>query len=161
VVETTNQNPTEITSFVTNSHGHDCKQWEISAFLRNETPRFFKPLWKHQKSGFFTTKHAIFQWWMVVEATNIGILVLQSDPNAPWYWYIYLQNWVIYGVNVGKYSSTTEHMGESIQIDELQMMTCSKFEMVLFKNGGIVLFMAGKMILNHRGTVFLLDELIT
>ena len=69
--------------------------------------------------------------------------------------------WVIYGLNVGKYSSTTEHMGESIQIDELQMMTCSKFEMVLFKNGGIVLFMAGKMILNHRGTVFLLDELIT
>ena len=26
-------------------------------------------------------------------------------------WYIYLQNWVIYGVNVGKYSSTMEHMG--------------------------------------------------
>ena len=25
--------------------------------------------------------------------------------------YIYLQNWVIYGVNVGKYSSTMEHMG--------------------------------------------------
>jgi hypothetical protein len=26
-------------------------------------------------------------------------------------WYIYLQNWVIYGANVGKYSSTMEHMG--------------------------------------------------
>jgi len=26
-------------------------------------------------------------------------------------WYLYLQNWVIYGVNVGKYSSTMEHMG--------------------------------------------------
>ena len=26
-------------------------------------------------------------------------------------WYIYLQNWVIYGVNVGKYSSTMEHLG--------------------------------------------------
>ena len=22
-------------------------------------------------------------------------------PNAPWCWYIYLQNWVVYGVNVG------------------------------------------------------------
>jgi hypothetical protein len=26
-------------------------------------------------------------------------------------WYIYLQNWVIYGANVGRYSSTMEHMG--------------------------------------------------
>ena len=26
-------------------------------------------------------------------------------------WYIYLQNWVIYGVNVGKYSSTMDPMG--------------------------------------------------
>ena len=29
----------------------------------------------------------------------------------PWCWYIYLQNWVIYGVNVGKYSSTMDPMG--------------------------------------------------
>ena len=27
-------------------------------------------------------------------------------------WHIYLQNWVIFRVNVGKYSSTMEHMGE-------------------------------------------------
>ena len=26
-------------------------------------------------------------------------------------WYIYLQNWVIFGADVGKYSSTMEHMG--------------------------------------------------
>ena len=26
-------------------------------------------------------------------------------------WYIYLQHWVIVGANVGKYSSTMEHMG--------------------------------------------------
>jgi hypothetical protein len=31
-------------------------------------------------------------------------------------WYIYLQNWVIYGVNVGKYSSTMEHMGCRIDV---------------------------------------------
>ena len=31
--------------------------------------------------------------------------------DAPWYWYIYLQNWVIYRVNVGKSSGTMEHMG--------------------------------------------------
>ena len=30
-----------------------------------------------------------------------------EDPKCEaWCWYIYLQNWVIYGVNVGKYSST-------------------------------------------------------
>jgi len=28
-----------------------------------------------------------------------------------WCWNIYLQNWVIFRVNVGKYSSTMEHMG--------------------------------------------------
>ena len=32
-------------------------------------------------------------------------------PYAPWCWYIYLQNWAIFGVNVGKYASTMEHMG--------------------------------------------------
>ena len=26
-------------------------------------------------------------------------------------WYIYLQNWAIYGVNVGKYTSTMDHLG--------------------------------------------------
>ena len=32
-------------------------------------------------------------------------------PDAPWCWNVYLQNWVIFEVNVGKYSSTMEHMG--------------------------------------------------
>ena len=32
-------------------------------------------------------------------------------PDAPWCWNIYLQNWAIFGVIVGKYSSTMEHMG--------------------------------------------------
>ena len=32
-------------------------------------------------------------------------------PYAPWCWYIYLQNWAMFGVNVGKYASTMEHMG--------------------------------------------------
>ena len=32
-------------------------------------------------------------------------------PYPPWCWYIYLHDWVMYGVNVGKYSSTMEHMG--------------------------------------------------
>jgi hypothetical protein len=38
---------------------------------------------------------------------------LDKYPDAPWCRYIYLQNWVIYdiyGVNVGKYSSTMEHL---------------------------------------------------
>jgi hypothetical protein len=32
-------------------------------------------------------------------------------PYAPWCWYIYLQNWVIFGANVGKYTSTMDPMG--------------------------------------------------
>ena len=35
-----------------------------------------------------------------------------NNPRCePWCWNIYLHNWVIFGVNVGKYSSTMEHMG--------------------------------------------------
>ena len=30
--------------------------------------------------------------------------VTSSIPDAPWCWNIYLQNWAIFGVNVGKYS---------------------------------------------------------
>ena len=32
-------------------------------------------------------------------------------PCAPWCWNIYLHDRAIFGVNVGKYSSTMEHMG--------------------------------------------------
>ena len=45
---------------------------------------------------------------------NINHWYTLTYPDAPWCWYIYLltvHNWVIYGVNVGKYSSTMEHMG--------------------------------------------------
>ena len=32
-------------------------------------------------------------------------------PDDPWCWNIYLQNWVIYGVDVGQYTSTMDHLG--------------------------------------------------
>ena len=32
-------------------------------------------------------------------------------PDAPWCWHIYLHNWVIFGVSVGQYSSTMDHLG--------------------------------------------------
>ena len=32
-------------------------------------------------------------------------------PYAPWWWYIYLDDWVIFRANFGKYASTMEHMG--------------------------------------------------
>jgi hypothetical protein len=32
-------------------------------------------------------------------------------------WYIYLQNWLIFRVNVGKYSSTMEHLGWDLKMD--------------------------------------------
>ena len=31
-------------------------------------------------------------------------------PDARWDWPIYLQNWVVLGVNVGKYTSPIEHL---------------------------------------------------
>ena len=41
------------------------------------------------------------------ELENIGI------PRCePWCWNIYLQNWAMFRVNVGKYSSTMEHLGD-------------------------------------------------
>ena len=54
--------------------------------------------------GDFTGKHMDSYGFM-------GII----DPDAPWCWYIYLQNWVIFEVNVGKYSSTMEHLGEELR----------------------------------------------
>ena len=36
-------------------------------------------------------------------------------PYAPWCWYIYLHNWVIFRANDGTYSSTMEHMGLVVQ----------------------------------------------
>ena len=32
-------------------------------------------------------------------------------PDAQWGWPIYLQNWVVLMVNVGKYTSPMEHLG--------------------------------------------------
>ena len=45
------------------------------------------------------------------EGISYGIPHDNPCPDAPWCWNIYLQNWAIFGVNVGKYSSTLEHLG--------------------------------------------------
>ena len=34
----------------------------------------------------------------------------RCEPWWPWCWNIYLHDWVVFGVNVGKYSSTMEHI---------------------------------------------------
>ena len=39
--------------------------------------------------------------------------VVLSYPDSPWCWNIYLHNWAIFRVNVGKYSSTMEHLGSA------------------------------------------------
>ena len=36
--------------------------------------------------------------------------------------YLYLQNWVIFGVNVGKYSSTMEHLGCELLIESYRII---------------------------------------
>lgn len=33
------------------------------------------------------------------------------SQNAQWGWSTYLQNWVVFGVNVGKYAVFCEHLG--------------------------------------------------
>ena len=35
----------------------------------------------------------------------------ENPPQMIHVWYIYLQNWVIYGVNVGKYPSSMDALG--------------------------------------------------
>ena len=36
---------------------------------------------------------------------------IKAGAPDPWCWKIDLHNWVSFGVNLGKYSSTMEHMG--------------------------------------------------
>ena len=46
--------------------------------------------------------------------THDGSMVLLYIPDAPcmeYVWNIYLHDWVVFGVNVGKYSSTMECLG--------------------------------------------------
>ena len=50
------------------------------------------------------------QCWLV-SCTLSKLGKKPHNPYAAWCSYIYLHNWVIYGANVGKYSSTMEHMG--------------------------------------------------
>jgi hypothetical protein len=40
--------------------------------------------------------------------------IIINNPDAPWCWYIYLQNWVIFRAHAGKYSSTMEHLGNMV-----------------------------------------------
>ena len=43
-------------------------------------------------------------------ATNWLKSYPRCEPWWPWCWNIYLHDWVVFGVNVGKYSSTMEHI---------------------------------------------------
>jgi hypothetical protein len=45
---------------------------------------------------------------------NSYVSLPEVIPYAPWCWYIYLHDWVIFRANVGKDSSTKEHMGIGI-----------------------------------------------
>ena len=40
----------------------------------------------------------------VVKTSKASVFVHLYYPYAPWCWNIYLQNWVIDGINVGKYA---------------------------------------------------------
>ena len=57
---------------------------------------------------FITYKWAIYTMDMLNSRRVNGIYPI---PCAPWCWNIYLHDWAIFGVNVGKYSSTMEHLG--------------------------------------------------
>ena len=53
-------------------------------------------------------------WRTASSPTQVTEKVENPNPYAPWCWYMYLQNWVIFEANVGKYSSTMEHMGNDM-----------------------------------------------
>ena len=48
-----------------------------------------------------------------VEVQTVCFRALQfpRDPGDPWDWYVYLHEWLIFMVNVSKYTSPMEHMG--------------------------------------------------
>ena len=73
----------------------------------------------------FNGFHGIFHGGLIMGLLKHGLLRRISpsfasskrdfspqSPDVPWCWKIYLQNWAIFWVNVGKYSSTMEHLGE-------------------------------------------------
>ena len=72
------------------------------------------PEGKHAKTMVFLVNSSWHQsilcltsrWSYYVLRSNLGFIPICE----PWCWYIYLQNWVIYGVNFAKYSSTMEHL---------------------------------------------------
>ena len=92
-----------------------------------------------------------FYWIRVVDVIvtikkpafgDLGLeLPMKSISNypkcEPCCWYIYLHNWVIFGVDVGKYSSTMEHLGmlkpnvhEYIPAYQPQLTSCRSLHLV-------------------------------
>ena len=51
----------------------------------------------------------------------IDFMAVQKPLCEPWWWNIYLQKCAIFGVNVGKYSSTMEHMGKGYQNEQCEI----------------------------------------
>ena len=75
-----------------------CRKVHLQTPIPSYIRQLLKPWWKDVEIPHQTIEFGCFIW----------------NPDALWCWYIYLQNWVIFGVNVGTYSSTMEHMGTDI-----------------------------------------------
>ena len=96
-----------------------CRFW-VTIIFHHVSPSFFimtndwlvvssYPLWKMME--FVSWDDELFPTeWKVIkimfQSTNQSFFIMKSPlfPDAPWCWYIYLQNWVIFRANVGKYS---------------------------------------------------------
>ena len=69
-----------------------------------------------------------------------------DTSDAPGCWNIYLQNWVIFRANVGKYASTMEHMG--IICEKNKIYTLPKYIQDKCMSKHIPPFQAGQV--RHR-----------
>ena len=59
----------------------------------------FYMFYKWQQSGHEVIE--IFSTLQALQHDEMGDSLGFPDPDAPWCWYIYLHDWVIFGVNVG------------------------------------------------------------
>ena len=89
----------------------------VGAHLVKPKPRFAEVLSSHtcrQLAGRGGREGCVWWWFVVfflvvfVKSTRVSI------PDAQWGWPIYLQNWVVLGVNVSKYTSPIEHLGMEV-----------------------------------------------
>ena len=94
---------------------HQCLPVSLTVWFIHESSLRFNPQ-NEGSSGIFCL--------FTIEYSEISISQMLHV------WYIYLQNWVVFGANVGKYSSTMEHVGSFGYISHI--FSCQKLLFNMF-----------------------------